>query len=129
MRQSRAWGLLLGAVAVVQVAAATGCTSTQSDLRRWQGRPITELIADRGEADRIMSYPFGGSLYIWEQRQSRIASGGAESARGGPRFEDVIMTQAFLVDEGGVITQIQSKSAVAPLAQGNPEPTRARSRR
>jgi hypothetical protein len=129
MRQSRAWGLVFGVAAAVQVAAAAGCASTQAKLEQWQGRPISELIAARGEADRIMSYPFGGSLYIWEKRQSRIASGGADSRRGGAYLEDVVTTQAFLVDEGGVITRIQTKTAVAAPVESSQVTQRTPSRR
>jgi len=129
MRQVRAWGLFFGVAAAVQVAAATGCTSTQADVQSWQGRPIAELIAARGEADRIMSYPYGGSLYIWEKRQSRFANGGADSRRGGVHLEDVVTTQAFLVDEGGVITRVQSKTAVASPVQSNQVPAQTPSRR
>jgi hypothetical protein len=129
MRQSRAWGLVFGVAAAVQVATAAGCTSTQADVQRWQGRPIAELIAARGEADRIMSYPYGGSLYIWEKRQSRIANGGADSRRGGAYLEDVVTTHAFLVDAGGVITRAQSKTAVASAVQSTQVPQRMPSRR
>jgi hypothetical protein len=129
MRQSRAWGLIFGVAAAVQVAVAAGCASTEAKLQQWQGRPISELIAARGEADRIMSYPYGGSLYIWEKRQSRIASTGADSRRGGAYLEDVVTTQAFLVDEGGVITRIQTRTAVAPPVQSTQAPQQTLSRR
>ena len=129
MRQLRAWGLFFWVAAAVQVAAAAGCASTQADMQSWQGRPIAELIAARGEADRIMSYPYGGSLYIWEKRQTRFANGGADSRRGGAHFEDVVTTHAFLVDEGGVITRVQSKTAVAAPVESNQVPQRTPSRR
>ena len=129
MRQSRAWGLFFGMAAAIQVAAAAGCASTEAKLDQWQGRPISELVAARGEADRIMSYPYGGSLYIWEKRQTRFAAGGADSRRGGAYLEDVVTTQAFLVDEGGVITRVQSKTGVAAPVQSNQVPQRTPSRR
>ena len=129
MRQSRAWGLFFGMAAAIQVAAAAGCASTEAKLDQWQGRPISELVAARGEADRIMSYPYGGSLYIWEKRQTRFANGGADSRRGGAYLEDVVTTQAFLVDEGGVITRVQSKTAVAAPVQSSQVPQRTPSRR
>jgi len=129
MRQSRAWGLFFGMAAAIQVAAAAGCASTEARLEQWQGRPISELVAARGEADRIMSYPYGGSLYIWEKRQTRFAAGGADSRRGGAYLEDVVTTQAFLVDEGGVITRVQSKTGVAAPVQSNQVPQRTPSRR
>ena len=129
MRQSRAWGLFFGMAAAIQVAAVAGCASTEAKLDQWQGRPISELVAARGEADRIMSYPYGGSLYIWEKRQTRFAAGGADSRRGGAYLEDVVTTQAFLVDEGGVITRVQSKTGVAAPVQSNQVPQRTPSRR
>jgi hypothetical protein len=115
--------------AAIQVAAAAGCASTEAKLEQWQGRPISELVAARGEADRIMSYPYGGSLYIWEKRQTRFAAGGADSRRGGAHLEDVVTTQAFLVDEGGIITRVQSKTGVAAPVQSNQVPQQTPSRR
>lgn len=114
MRHARYWRSALVATAAIQLAAVFGCSSLQSDAQRWQGRPIADLIAARGEANRIMSYPYGGTLYIWEQRQTRMAGGSAEIARGGRRFEDMVMMQVFLVDERGVITRIQSKTVAVP---------------
>jgi hypothetical protein len=115
--------------AAVQISAAAGCASTQAKLQSWQGRPIAELIAARGEADRIMSYPYGGSLYIWEKRQSRFASAGEDSRRGDAYVEDVVRTDAFLVDEGGVITRVQTQTAAAPPYQRSQVPAQTPARR
>jgi len=93
--------LALGAVAL----HSSGCASAGERLQQWVGRPVAELIASRGPADRIVPYPYGGRLYIWEEERSSPTTADASGRRTsvGQRHETRVLREMALVGEDGVI--------------------------
>ncbi len=96
----------LAAVAAL-LALAASCSSLKLKQEDWTGHQIRELIARRGPADRIVPYPYGGTLYIWEKPEAVL-----EPAEGG--FSDdsaaagaFVHREVVLVSDAGVILQSQ----------------------
>lgn len=108
-----------GALASVAALAflGLGCASLEQRLQRWEGHPIAELVKDRGPAKRIVSYPYGGRLYIWESERlggsPPDASGRRSAGLAGPRSRTVVREVA-LVDDNGVIVRIHVESDTSP---------------
>jgi hypothetical protein len=105
MRTTRTW--VPAAIVVSLTALIAGCASTAVNDRRWEGHRINELVASIGPADRIMTYPYGGTLYIWELRDTRLEPADASTIDDSPRLADSVMARVFLVDDNGVIVRTQ----------------------
>lgn len=82
-----------------------GCVSAAERMQRWEGHPVADLVADRGPADRIVQYPYGGRLYIWEEERASAASADATGRRAaiGQRRETRMYREIALVGDNGVI--------------------------
>jgi len=95
------------ALAAALVALAAGCTSLMPKHEDWKGHKISELIARRGPADRIMLYPYGGTLYIWETADPTLDAGNATSLDGDSAVAGFLHREIVLVSDAGVILQTQ----------------------
>ena len=91
------------AVAALLLALAAGCTSMTPKREHWEGHPISELIARRGSADRIVSYPYGGTLYIWEKPASSFEANRASVLDGTSTVGSFVQEQIVLVSDTGII--------------------------
>jgi hypothetical protein len=82
-----------------------GCTSSGARMQRFVGRPVAELVADRGPADRIVLYPYGGHVYIWEREQTAVGGIDATGRRAavGDRRDALVYREMALVGDDGVI--------------------------
>jgi len=82
-----------------------GCVSSAELMQRWVGHPVAELVAARGPADRILGYPYGGRLYIWEKEMASPATADATGRRpsAGQRNETQVYREMALVGDDGVI--------------------------
>lgn len=119
MTMTRAW--VPAAVVASMTVLAAGCASTTVDDQRWEGHRIKELIASIGPADRIVSYPYGGTLYIWEGRGTGVDAPDSSTIDDTPRVKDFVTSRVFLVDDSGIIVRTQfERGVVAPdrLADG-----------
>lgn len=116
MRTTRTW--VPAAIVVSLTALITGCASTAVNDRRWEGHRINELVASIGPADRIMTYPYGGTLYIWEARGTGVEAPDIGSIDSAPQLADFVASRVFLVDDSGIIVRTQfERAGVAPQHQ------------
>ena len=95
----------LGAVAL----CCLGCVTAAERMQQWVGRPVAELVAARGPADRIVQYPYGGRIYIWEEERSSPTSADATGRRAavGQRSETQVFREMALVGDDGVVLRTQ----------------------
>ena len=119
--ENRRWrGAALAAVLLVLL----GCTSAAERLRRWEGRPLAELVAERGPASRIVAYPYGGRLYIWEEVVSTTTAGDTMGKRPsvGQQRSTRVYREVVLVGDDGVIirTSVESGSRSAGSSRYSP---------
>ena len=98
------------AVAASLLALAAGCTSAMSKGQRWEGHRISELIQRRGPADRIVPYPYGGTLYIWEKPASSFEAARASILDESSAFAGFVQTQIVLVSDTGIIMEDQVRT-------------------
>jgi hypothetical protein len=92
---------------------ASGCTSAAAKLQAWEGRPVSELVAARGKPNRIVSYPYGGRIYIWEEERTGTVAADASGRRqavGENRAVQVYREMA-LVGEDGVVLRTHVDTA------------------
>jgi len=102
-------GLAAG-LAMIAIVVAAGCASAVGSSQRWEGHRISELISKDGPADRIVPYPYGGTLYIWETQETRLEAADASSFGNAPHPERLLRQRIFLVDDAGVITKAQDET-------------------
>ncbi len=107
-------GTLVLATAAAMLALAVGCASLTPKEEDWTGHKIAELIARRGPADRIMSYPYGGTLYIWERPEEPLMSGGtiADDTAAPGTF---VHRELVLVSDAGVIVRSEVRTERSDL--------------
>ncbi len=112
----------LAAMALAAIALCCfGCVSAAERMQRWVGHPVAELVASRGPADRIVQYPYGGRLYIWEEET--LSPGSADAlGRGsfaGRQRETLVYREIALVTDDGVIvsTKAERSSKVPPASR------------
>ena len=98
------------AMAASLLALAAGCTSAMSKGQHWEGHRISELIERRGPADRIMAYPYGGTLYIWEKQASSFEAARATTLDDSPGLASFVQRQIVLVSDTGIIMETQVKT-------------------
>ena len=86
-----------------------GCVTAAERMQQWEGRPVAELVAVRGPADRIVQYPYGGRLYIWERERSAPMAADATSKRAssGQHLDTRVFREMALVGDDGVIVRTQ----------------------
>jgi hypothetical protein len=91
-----------------------GCVTAAERLQRWEGRPVADLVADRGPADRIVQYPYGGRLYIWEEERDSATSADATGRRTavGQRNETRVYREIALVGDDGLIVRTQVQNGI-----------------
>ena len=90
-----------------------GCVTAAEQLQRFEGRPVTELIADRGPADRIVGYPYGGRVYIWEEERTSPTAPDATGKRAstGQKQGTQVFRAMALVGDDGVISRTHVETA------------------
>ncbi len=109
----------IGARSVGAAAAVLllGCVTANQNLQRWVGSPIADVVAARGPATRIVAYPYGGRLYIWEQELMTPSAGDTtgQGAETGMRDGVRVVREIALVGDDGVVirTQVESTSRSA----------------
>jgi len=101
------------AIAASLLALAGGCTSAMSKPERWEGHRISELIARRGPADRIVPYPYGGTLYIWEKEASSFEADRGTMLDEGSALPGFVQRQIVLVSDSGIIMESEVKAEPA----------------
>ena len=103
------------AAAAAVLALAAGCASLKPKQEDWTGHKISELIARRGPADRIMLYPYGGTLYIWERADATLDARNVNSLDDTPPAS-FVHREIVLVSDAGLIvqTQVTDEPAGAP---------------
>ena len=99
-------GFVAGLIGAV-VMTSGGCSSSTSGGRQWEGHRISEVVARDGPADRIMAYPYGGTLYIWEAAETHLQAADASTFGNAPQIESLVRRRIFLVNDAGVITRAQ----------------------
>jgi hypothetical protein len=99
--------------AVALLATAAACTSLARRSPDWTGHRISELIARRGPADRIMIYPYGGTLYIWESEEWPLAGRGPAALDESSTPGVLIHTDIALVSDAGIILRTQASTKTA----------------
>jgi len=110
MKAARAVVAVAG-LAIIAIMVEAGCASAVGPSRRWEGHRISELISKDGPADRIVPYPYGGTLYIWETQETRLAAADASSLGNAPHLESLLRERIFLVDDAGVITKAEEETS------------------
>jgi hypothetical protein len=100
-------GSVLGSVVLGTAGLlAFGCTSAAAKLQAWEGKPVSEMVAALGKPDRIVSYPYGGRIYIWEEERSAAVAAdvtGRRQAVGQNRASQVYREMALVGDDGVVL--------------------------
>jgi hypothetical protein len=99
---------LLAAAAMLALAA--GCASLTPKEENWTGHKIAELIARRGPADRIMSYPYGGTLYVWERPEGTLMQGGGAFADDASASGNFVHRELVLVSDAGIIVRSEVRT-------------------
>ena len=91
-----------------------GCVSAAERFEQWVGRPVTELVAVRGPADRIVQYPYGGRVYIWEEERSSPTAADATGRRTsvGRSREIRVFREMALVGDDGVVLRTHVETGV-----------------
>ncbi len=95
------------AAAAAVLALAAGCATLKPKEPDWTGHKISELIARRGPADRIMLYPYGGTLYIWERPDPTLDARDVGSLDDDAAAVTYVHREIVLVSDGGLILQRQ----------------------
>jgi hypothetical protein len=90
-----------------------GCVTAAERLQRFEGRPVSELIAARGPADRIVGYPFGGRVYIWEEERTTPTSPDATGRRAptGQAQATQVFRAMALVGDDGIVSRTHVENA------------------
>jgi hypothetical protein len=101
--------LVLGAAGLL----AFGCTSAAAKLQAWEGRPVSEMVAALGKPDRIVSYPFGGRVYVWEEERATAVAADASGRRQavGQNRATQVYREMALVGDDGVVLRTHAESA------------------
>ena len=98
------------ATAAALVALTAGCASVAAKQEDWTGHKIGELIAQRGPADRIMLYPYGGTLYIWEKPDGPLVPVGSDTVDDAPAFGGLVHREIVLVSDAGIIMRSEVRT-------------------
>jgi hypothetical protein len=110
MRGARATASCSLAIVAVAIGVAA-CVSSAQRLQRFVGRPVAELVAERGPAHRIVAYPYGGHLYVWETEAIGGTAADATTRRGlttatGAR----VVREIALVNDSGIVVETRVES-------------------
>jgi hypothetical protein len=98
------------AIAASLLTLVAGCTSAMPKREHWEGHRISELIARRGPADRIMPYAYGGTLYIWEKPASSFEADRGTMLDEGSALPGFVQRQVVLVSDSGIIMESEVKA-------------------
>ena len=107
----------LSAIAVHAVLALAGCSSTFRGVD-WTGHNINDVIAKLGPATRISSYPFGGSVYVWENHVLRSSGPDVTSDDGSMHAVSVVEREVFMVNDQGIVTGKRTQTVADPATAG-----------
>jgi hypothetical protein len=111
MRAQGGLGRRLAALAAATLGCLA-CVSAAERMRQWEGLPVSALVADRGPADRIVQYPYGGRLYIWEEERATVSTADASGRRTpvGQRRDTGVYREMALVGDDGIIVRTHVES-------------------